>query len=129
MSSDARKPCPVCGEQIPSAARKCRFCGEVLEAIEVEEAPQGDATGGVIPYKNVPALIGYYLGVFSIIPCFPIGLAAFVLGIMGLKKARQNPQVKGKVHAWIGILAGGFFGLIWLAATVMAFLAPVLAQR
>ncbi|TWT38420.1 hypothetical protein Enr8_01120 [Blastopirellula retiformator] len=24
--------------------------------------PEGDATGGIIPYKNLPALIGYYLG-------------------------------------------------------------------
>jgi hypothetical protein len=112
----------VCGKQIAAAARKCRYCGEVFEAPEAAEAPEGDATGGVIPYKNVPALIGYYLGVFSIIPCFPIGLAAFVLGIMGLKKAKQNPEVKGKVHAWIGILAGGFFGLIWLGLTVLAIL-------
>ena len=29
---------------------------------------EGDATGGVIPYKNVPALVAYYLGVFSLIP-------------------------------------------------------------
>ena len=39
-------------------------------------APQGDATRGVIPYKNVPALIGYYCGVFAIIPCLFIRWAA-----------------------------------------------------
>ncbi len=26
-----RKPCPVCGEMILSRAKKCRFCGEVLD--------------------------------------------------------------------------------------------------
>src|SRR5262245_25106840 len=41
----------------------------------------GEATvSGIIPYKNPPALIGYYLGVFSLIPCvgFLLGIAAIV---------------------------------------------------
>jgi hypothetical protein len=128
MSTDARKPCPLCGEQIAAAARKCRFCGEVFDPLEADEAPEGDATGGVIPYKNVPALMAYYLGVFSVIPCFPIGLAGVVLGIKGLQMAKQKPEVKGKVHAWIGILVGGFFGLLWLAFTAVATLAGVASR-
>lgn len=48
----------------------------------------GDGTGGLIPYKNPPALAAYYLG------------------IMGLRKRAQNPVVKGSVHAWIGIVLG-----------------------
>ena len=42
---------------------------------------QGDATGGIIPYKNGPALMAYYLGIFSLIPCLGLVLAipAFVL--------------------------------------------------
>ena len=79
----------------------------------------GDATGGVIPYKNVPALIAYYCGVFSIIPCFPIGIAALILGIMGLRRAKAHPQSRGQVHAWIGILAGGFFGLLYLVVPIV----------
>ena len=122
MSTGDRQPCPVCGEQIAAAARKCRFCGEVFDAPEIEQEAEGDSTGGVIPYKNVPALIGYYLGVFSIIPCFPIGLAAVLLGILGLRKVKAQPEVRGTVHAWIGILVGGFFGLVWLAGTVLAIL-------
>ena len=84
--------------------------------------PEGDGTGGVIPYKNVPALIGYYLGVFSILPLFPIGIAALVLGILGLRKRRRHPEVKGAVHAWIGIVGGGLFGGIWLVLTSMLVL-------
>ena len=76
---------------------------------------QGDATGGIIPYKNGPALMAYYLGIFSLIPCIGLVLAipAFVLGIMGLRKRNQNPAVKGTCHAWIGIIMGGLFTLIW----------------
>ena len=69
---------------------------------------EGDMTGGVIPYKNVPALVAYYLGVFSLIPCVavPLGIAAVICGILGLIKRQQHPQVRGAIHAWIGIVLG-----------------------
>jgi hypothetical protein len=74
-----------------------------------------------IPYRNVPALVGYYCGVFALIPCFPIGLAGLVLGIIGLIKANREPEIRGKVHAWVGIIAGGLFGLLWLIVTILSF--------
>lgn len=69
---------------------------------------QGDATGGVIPYKNVPALIGYYTGIFSLLPClgFPLGFVAVVLGIMGLRAKSKNPAVKGTAHAVVALVCG-----------------------
>ena len=64
---------------------------------------EGDATGGVIPYKNMPALLAYYLGLFSLFPCLGLFLAipAFVLGIMGLRKRKANPAVKGSASSWV----------------------------
>ena len=124
MAKTNRKPCPVCGEMIVATARVCRFCGEQLKSgSRSSRREEGDATGGIIPYKNMPALIAYYCGVFSIIPCFPIGITAVILGIMGLRKASQEPQVKGQVHAWIGIIAGGLFGLLWTVITVWGIIA------
>lgn len=122
MSTEVRRPCPMCGELIVASAVICRFCGETVDKTNAAPAEQGDATGGVIPYKNAPALVAYYFGVFSIIPCFPIGIVALVLGIMGLKKAKQNPLVRGQVHAWIGIIVGGLFGLLYLVGTLFLFL-------
>lgn len=82
---------------------------------------QGDSTGGVIPYKNPKALIAYYLGIFSGLPLIglPLGIAAFVLGIMGLRDRKRNPVIKGSVHAGIGIGCGGFFSLLWMAVAAM----------
>lgn len=85
---------------------------------------QGDATGGVIPYKNLPALIGYYLGILGLLCCFaglPVGLVALILGIMGLRKRAQQPEVKGSVHAWIAIVCGtiGFLGSILFAIVII----------
>jgi hypothetical protein len=53
-----------------------------------------------------------------VIPCFPIGIAGLVLGVIGLRCANEHPAAKGKVHAWIGVVAGGIFGRLWLVLTV-----------
>ncbi|MCB1237900.1 MAG: DUF4190 domain-containing protein [Verrucomicrobiae bacterium] len=83
--------------------------------------PTGDATGGIIPYKNPQALSAYYFSVFSLIPClgFPLGIVAIVLGILGLKARKRNPQIRGAAHAWVGIVLGGLV----IAAHLAFFLA------
>ncbi len=85
--------------------------------------PPPTSDGGlnvIIPYKNIRALTAYYLGVFSAIPVLglPLGLAAFALGILGLRFQRKNPAAGGVVHAWIGILAGGLFSLFYLGLII-----------
>jgi hypothetical protein len=74
----------------------------------------GDATGGVIPYKNPYALAAYYSGIFGLLCCItplPLGLIPVVLGIMGLQQRAKNPQIKGSAHAWIGIVLGAISAL------------------
>lgn len=69
---------------------------------------QGDVTGGVIPYKNPQALLSYYFGIFGLVPLLgiPFALAAIILGIVGLKRRKLTPAVRGQVHAWIGMVLG-----------------------
>jgi len=86
---------------------------------------QGDATGGIIPYKNPHALTAYYLGIFS---CFPVlgfflGIAAIALGVSGLKARARKPVIRGVVHAWIGIVCGSLsvaLHLLVVAVTIFA---------
>lgn len=82
---------------------------------------EGDATGGLIPYKNPKALIAYYLGILSGLPIIglPIGIAAFVLGVLGLRDRNRNPIIKGSIHAGIGIGCGLVFTLLWSAVLVL----------
>ena len=92
---------------------------------------EGDATGGVIPYKNPCALIAYYLGIFALLPCIGIvpGAAAFILGIIGLQQRARNPAIKGSVHAWIGIVLGGLMTLVWGAAIVLMIVGAMAGGR
>jgi hypothetical protein len=91
----------------------------------------GDNTGGVIPYKNAPALIAYYLAVFSLIPILGVllGAPAVVLGILGLKKRREQPAVRGAAHAWIGIVLGSITTLLWGGIVVLMVLSIFAAGR
>ncbi len=135
--------CPYCAETIKARAKKCRFCGERLDTSDVAadsppppvvvvpayaappiRSSSDDAINVIIPYRNAPALVSYYLGIFSILPIVGtfMGITAVILGIMGLRKASQNPQARGKVHAWVGIITGFVFGFVWIALLLLASL-------
>jgi len=68
-----------------------------------------DGIATIIPYKNPQALTAYYLAVFSLIPVLGmiLGPAALILGLKGLKVAKEHPELKGTAHAWVGIIGGG----------------------
>lgn len=114
--------CPRCGTQNDDNNYKCVQCGALLHLVQPAVVVQTDDTlGGLIPFKNSRALVAYYLGVFSAIPLLgaPLGIAGFILGLQGLRFAREHPEARGKAHAWVGILAGGFFGLLYLLLLVV----------
>ena len=69
---------------------------------------ESDVTGGVIPYKNPHALIGYYIAYAGLLPIvsIPFAIAAIWLGILGLKKRRAKPAIRGSAHAVFAIIAG-----------------------
>ena len=109
--------CLRCGEINPENNYRCTECGAKLH---VSHRPRyqssGDSTGGLIPYKNAMALMSYYLAIFSLIPCLgiPLGIGALVCGLKGLKYAKVNPESKGQVHAWIGIILGSLCAIGYL---------------
>ena len=75
---------------------------------------QGDATGGLIPYKNKCALIGYYVSYVGIFVPVIGGIASVVLGIMGLIAKKKNPAVSGTFHAIWAIVVGIGTVVFWL---------------
>jgi hypothetical protein len=110
--------CPKCGQRNASNNFKCMRCSTILH----EQLPParsvtvaGDGLSSLIPYKNAAALWAYYLGIAALIPCvgIPVGIAALVMGLRGLKFARLNPEARGKVHAWVGIILGSLCAVVY----------------
>ena len=59
----------------------------------------------VVPTRNRPALIGYYLAIVSVVPHVAVlSIPAVLLGVMGLLAAKKAGQGRGHVH-------GGFRNL------------------
>lgn len=79
----------------------------------------------VVPYKNPFALFAYYLAVFSLIPILgiPLGLLAFILGIVGLVYASTHENTHGRAHAFVGIILGGFCAALW-TLVLLALISP-----
>ena len=112
--------CGECGTENDGNNFKCVKCGAILHPASPQVIVSSDETlGGLMPMKNPPALVAYYLGIFSLIPLLgiPMGIAAIVMGTKALRNAREHPEVKGKIHAWVGIIAAGFFALLYLILT------------
>ena len=131
--------CSKCNQAIAENLSACPHCSQPVNAENPYAAPVTaqvyqpvqddgrDATGGVIPYNNPKALIAYYCGIVSGLPLIglPFGIAAFVLGIMGLRDRKRNPAIKGSAHAWVGIGCGGLFSLLWLLAAISMIVAMI----
>lgn len=103
--------CTQCGQQNLENNFKCMRCGVVLHG---PSQPKYVVTeSGWIPYKNPNALWAYYLGIFGLFPLLgaPLAIAALILGIKGLQFANDQPEVRGKAHAWVGIILGGISGV------------------
>ena len=125
----AESACPGCNENVTpstSGASAPEQPGPqaIQSAVPVSESlPSG--LESLIPVRNMPALVAYYLGIFSLMPCLGLLLCipACVLGIIGLVKASRHPEVKGKVHAWIGVFAPlyavGTIALLFLVMRLM----------
>jgi len=79
----------------------------------VTSSQNSDAIATLIPYKNKCALIGYYLGIVSLLPVIglPFAIAALILGFLGLKHKNKHPESHGTAHAIVAII-GGISGLI-----------------
>jgi len=80
-----------------------------------------DFVGRMVPSGNKPALISYYVALLSLLPALGIvfGVLAVIYGVKGVKLERRHPAVRGGLHAWFGIIFGGFFALVWIVGAVL----------
>lgn len=120
--------CSRCGVANDDNDYKCTACGDLLhpESKATRYVNEGAGFERLLPTKNPPALWGYYLGVFSLIPCLGLvlGPAAAVCGWIGLRSARELPARIGRTHAWVALILGVATSLLnWGAALSILFIA------
>jgi hypothetical protein len=83
------------------------------------------AMSGLIPYRNPPALVGYYFSVAALLPFIGAipALIAVILGFIGLRKRLKEPRVRGLAHAWVAIILGLICAIGWTLLFVVMIVA------
>lgn len=100
---------PTNGEPAKSVLSDPRLQAELGSRFAAPPTAKDEAPlSGLIPYKNPPALVGYYLGILSWLPFLGavLGPTAIVLGIIGMRRRLADPNLRGLAHAWIAIIMG-----------------------
>lgn len=121
--------CAKCGTRHGDNDYRCAQCGALLhdEPPAPVVAVSDPTLGGLIPARNIPSVIGYYLSVFSLVPFLGLllGPAAVVFGVVGLVRASRVPEAKGKIHSWAAIILGGLTSLAHIVFIVMVISAAM----
>ena len=111
--SQERRPCPVCGEMIVATAVKCRYCGELFDATLRRAGVMGPGIEGVRG-EDPNATTIFVLGLFGLLCCGPLGIAAWLMG----NTHRQS--VRAGLYRESGLATAGWvLGII--ATCLMAF--------
>jgi hypothetical protein len=113
--------CPECNAKVAEDEKECPECGEPLKRKKGKSGKLGkSAAQKLIPTQNLPALIGYYLGVGALIPyiAFLLGPLAIVLGVGGIVYGINNPRAKAIGHCITAIV----LPLIGIAGTIVIIL-------
>jgi hypothetical protein len=130
-TSTETKPCPMCGQEIKAIARKCRFCGEMLDGSSTDQAEiwrDGKLLvmrkGAELPYRciktNAPADVWLkrelswapWWVLALLLMSLPIGLIAYLLAgkrariRVGLCERRRAARVRAIWIAWLLALLG-----------------------
>ncbi len=110
-AADARRPCPACGEEIMQDARKCRFCGEVLDPSLKRKSGSkkrsSSRSGASQPTADLGkrflgSLADGFVGLVFLLPGFVLVMAGG--GEEGLD--RESPlAIAGVVLCVVGLLA------------------------
>ena len=91
---DSRKPCPMCGEMIASAAAKCRYCGEVFDGRVSKSGRRRKGLAAVYAgfWMRVAAVL--IDGILLQVVLFPASLVVNLAFGVGQRPVGPNDQAK-----------------------------------
>lgn len=127
-AEQAKKACPFCAETILADARKCRWCGEVIDrdlAIakekerirEIERHQQ--LMGQKLPGAKASVICGGLSILLSILAPM-LGPIAILLGLQALREKKKSPHLEGVGWARAGIVLGTL-GIVAFILMIISF--------
>lgn len=117
------RACPMCGETIAAAARRCKYCGDDLTIATPESYGLAAHRGGLI----------LAFGILGWVVCFPFGIAAWIMGSYDLREmeaGRMDRRGEGLTRAGkilgivqvclmaVAVVIYGVIAILMLAANV-----------
>ena len=120
------RPCPFCAEPIKTEARKCRWCGEIVDR-QLAIAKQQEKLREVerrreILLKEAPGakgslilgIVGLIMGPVLLIG-FLLGPIAIVMALSARRSIRKEPRLEGQGMATAGLV----LGILTIVATII----------
>lgn len=109
--------CRNCGAKISDSASFCTECGAStsnnVAGTVSREVNHGEELKKLLVPVNVSglALTAGWLGFMAFIPI--LGQLAILFGILALRSLSAHPEKSGKFRAWVGIVVGAFWTILW----------------
>ncbi len=123
----ARRPCPMCGEQIIAAAAKCRFCGAVFDPRlrGASSMQRGQSYQGF-------AITSMVLGILGLVTCYcgPVfGIPAIIFAVVASNGMKKSKNFEGKGMGTAGLILGTIGVVIWPLIDIAVIIFTVSAGR
>jgi hypothetical protein len=103
-SIESRRPCPECGEMILSSAIKCRFCGEIFDAVLKKGSGSGKKPTKANSRTEADAGRDLVIGFL----CFAVGAGLTVASYANAASGNGG----SRYFVFYGLIAGGIAGMI-----------------
>lgn len=138
LSGDLSKVCPFCSERIATVARKCKFCGEIIDrdlarAKKIEQHRDLERTQKFLgPNESKSAIASLSVAIVGIFAAglqpglaVPCGIVAATLGFIARGELARKPEMSG----WGMSLAGIVIGVIGIIGGLAMLMVLVMHQE